>query len=249
MESNTPEPILLLMTGAMGAGKSVGADFYVEVRNASRWSRTELMKRLAHGVADGIGDPDEILARIFTDASVRADVAHELLSYIAVYEPEPGKPRRLYQDVTQICQEHDPLCFERELASRIDDAGEAEFCLIDDVRIKAAFDFFTGLGYRSIRIDAVEEARRRRMLDRDGYLPPDEAFRHPSEIELANVAHDWTIDNNEDNPALLYRRLDGILTELRGGQRPEPFDYETRAALVMEQIAKTRAKIRAQGQR
>lgn len=233
------KPILILMTGSMGAGKSVGADFYVDIRNASRWSRTELMKRLAHAVADGFGNPDEILERIFRDHQVREEVTHELLAYISTYEAEPGKPRRLYQDITQICQDHDPLCFERELASRIADAGDAAFCLIDDVRVQAAFEYFTDLGYKSIRIHADEDVRRRRMLERDGYLPSEDTFRHPSETELESVVHDWKIDNNEDDPRQLYRQLDQILTEL-SGKILEEVDYDALADKVMARIASQR---------
>jgi hypothetical protein len=234
------QPTLLLMTGAMGAGKSVGADFYVEHRGASRWSRTELMKRLAHALADGVGDPDAILVRIFDDGDDRAEVGHDLLAYIETYEPEFGKPRRLYQDITQICQDRDPLCFEREMAQRIAEAGDAQFCLIDDVRSAASFEFFTGLGYRSIRIDAAEHVRRRRMKERDGYLPSEETFRHPSEIELNDITHDYRIDNNEDDPARLYRRLDDILVEISGLALPD-VDYETIAAEVMARLAAKRA--------
>jgi hypothetical protein len=234
---SSSQPVLLLMTGSMGAGKSVGADFYVEHRGASRWSRTELMKRLAHAIADSIGDPTEILRRIVPDDEDRHELTYSLLDYIATYEPEPGKPRKLYQDITQICQDHDPLCFERELAARIDQAGDAEFCLIDDVRSHAAFEFFSARGYRSVRIDAQELVRRQRMKQRDGYLPPEATFTHPSETELVEVNHDHVIENNEDNPARLYKALDDVLQIARGGQPLVPVDYKRIAVGVMAHLS------------
>lgn len=200
----------------MGSGKSFAANYLEKEHHASRWSRTELMKRLAHAVADHIGSPDELLERIFPDPAQRAEVREELLSYVAHYEPEPGKPRRLYQDITQICQDHDPLCFERELDARIRACGEGEFSLIDDVRSKAAFDYFTERGYRSLRIEAPEEVRLARMLRRDGSLPPKETLEHPSETELDGVPHEFVIHNESSDVEDLYRALDEVLAEIRG---------------------------------
>lgn len=206
----------LLITGKMGSGKSFAANYLEEEHGASRWSRTELMKRLAHAVADHIGSPDELLERIFPDPLQRAEVREDLLAYVCRYEPEPGKPRRLYQDITQICQNHDPLCFERELDSRIRAYGEGGFSLIDDVRSRAAFDYFTERGYHSLRIEASEETRLARMLSRDGSLPPKETLEHPSETELDDVEHEFTIRNETSDVADLYAALDRVLKEIRG---------------------------------
>ena len=71
----------------------------------------------------------------------REQVLADLLWYAQNWF-ELGKPRRLYQDVTQICQDYDPFCFERELAERIDQVGTGEFSLVDDVRSPEAFQFF-----------------------------------------------------------------------------------------------------------
>lgn len=211
----------LLITGKMGSGKGFAAAYFVEHYGAQSWSRTEMMKLLAHAIVDRVGDPDEVLTRIFPDPEQREDVRRELLAYAETYVPEPGKPRRMYQDVTEICQNHDPLCFEVELDARIQEAaasasGESRFSLIDDVRSLAAFEYFTSIGYRSLRIEADEEVRRERMLARDGYLPSEETFEHLSETELDDVPHDFVVVNNGEDLDAFYAELRRVAEEVLG---------------------------------
>lgn len=213
--SKSSRPVRLLITGKMGSGKGYCADYIVEKFGAQRWSRTELMKRLAHSAVDHVGDPDEVLALIFPDASLREEVRRELIAYADHYQLEPGKPRRLYQDITELCQQHDPLCFERELDERINRVGKGGFYLIDDVRSAAAFEYFTACQYSSLRIDAPEEVRRSRMLARDGYLPSEETFQHPSETELDEIVHDFTVNNDGSDREAFYHALDRIVTTLK----------------------------------
>lgn len=207
--------IRLLITGKMGSGKSFAADYMVREHGAQRWSRTELMKRLAHAVVDHSVPPDPILERIFTEPNEREQVRAELLEYGATYMIEPGKPRRLYQDVTEICQEFDPLCFERELMQRIENSPAADFCLIDDVRKLSAFEFFAASGFNTLRIETPEELRLERIMNRDGYLPSEETFAHSSETELDQVEHEFTIQNDGDDLPAFYRSLDDLVETLR----------------------------------
>jgi len=208
--------VRMLLTGEMGSGKGVASDYYAREYGAVTWSRTELMKRLAHAVADHLGDIDEILAKLFSDSEERRDILAELIAYAKSYVPEPGKPRRLYQDITQICQDYDPYCFERELAERIDGAGDHDFTLVDDVRSPEAFRFFADRGYVTVRIYADENVRRERMLERDGYLPDEETFHHPSETALRDVPHDYVIDHSVDDYDAYYRDLDALIAKVRG---------------------------------
>lgn len=212
--SEQRRPIRLLITGRMGSGKSVAADYLADRHGAVRWSRTELMKRLAHAVADHIDSPDGILERIFPNPDQRAQVRDELLSYVTDYEPEPDKPRRLYQEVTAICQDHDPLCFERELDARIRDVS-CDFSLIDDVRSPAAVDYFAARGYSTLRLEASEEVRKARMRARDGYLPSDAVLNHPSETELDAVEHELVIRNDDNGLDAFHRQLDELVAKLR----------------------------------
>lgn len=206
----------LLITGKMGAGKGFAAARISNRYAATRWTRTELMKRLAHGLVDMSDDPDVILKRLFPDNDQRDEVVDDLLIYTNSYQPELGKPRRLYQDITQICQEHDPLCFEVELADRIAKT-KSEFSLIDDVRSKAAFNYFADLGYQSLRIDATEEIRKQRMLTRDGYLPSEDSYKHSSETELDDIEHDFSIENNDEDLDIFYKNIDKICLEVLNG--------------------------------
>lgn len=207
--------IRLLITGKMGSGKSFAARYLENRHGANRWSRTELMKRLAHAIADHTLPPDPILESIFPDPMLRVQVEEELFHYAATYMPETGKPRRLYQDITEICQEHDPLCFERELMERINSVPDQDFCLIDDVRKSSAFFYFTERGFSSLRIDADEDKRRERMLVRDGYLPSEETFQHSSEIDLDHVPHDFYIENNGPDTEEFFKQLDAVVRTLR----------------------------------
>lgn len=204
----------LLITGKMGSGKSLAANYLVSEYSAQRWSRTELMKRLAHAVVDHTLPPDPILEKIFPEPNERDAVRSDLLRYSATYMPEFGKPRRLYQDVTEICQEYDPLCFEQELQERIDQSPAESFCLVDDVRKVSAFEYFVDHGFRSLRIEADEAVRRERILRRDGYLPSEETFTHSSETELDGTEHEFVLWNNEEDLRDFYQKIDQLMKSL-----------------------------------
>lgn len=217
MDAAVPADVRMLLTGKMGAGKSYAALYLESAHGAVRWSRTELMKRLAHAVANGAGSPDDVLNRLFSDEDERNHVRDSLFHYIVGYQEEPGKPRKLYQEITDICQEYNPLCFEVELANRIDAAagGEAsKFSLVDDVRILPAFEYFNERGFVTVRITAPDDVCRSRMLRRDGYLPDEAAFSHISETELDGVTHEYVIDNSSANVRDLYAKLDQLVIDV-----------------------------------
>jgi dephospho-CoA kinase len=202
-----------MITGKMGAGKGFAAARFTHRYGATRWTRSELMKRLAHSFVDRTDLPDEILLRIFPDRQDRDQVREALLDYADNYQPEPGKPRLLYQQVTAICQDFQPLCFEEELEARIA-STESDFNLIDDVRSLPAFEYFSDLGYRSLRIEASAEARTQRILARDGYLPATASLQHPSESALDQVDHHFVVVNNGDDLNSFYHQLDNVYQEL-----------------------------------
>lgn len=215
---STRQTVRLMMTGKMGSGKSSASEYLREAHGATCWSRTETMKALAHALAFQSGDVDEILGSLLSDPDSLERARRNLLAYAAVYEPEPGKPRRLYQDVVQILLDEDPLCFERELLARMEEAeagSRTEFSLVDDVRNREALRFFAERGYRSLRIDADDAICRRRMLDRDGYLPDESAFAHPSERELDAEPHEFRIVNDSDDWVALHEALDVVVAQIR----------------------------------
>lgn len=208
-------PLKMQLTGEMGSGKGFISDYLALEHGAVRWSRTELMKRLAHAIVDHLGDADAILAKLFYAEDDREEVRSDLLAYASSYVAEPGKPRRLYQDITQICQDHDPLCFERELAQRIDAVGVCDFSLVDDVRSLDAFEYFAERGYVTVRVHADEAVRRRRIHERDGYTPSQATFEHISETALRDIPHDYVLDNSKDDPSEIYQILDELILTLR----------------------------------
>lgn len=214
------DQVKLFITGKMGSGKDSAALWFETKYGAERWTRTDLMKRLAHSLIDHVDSPDQYLERLFSDPEELDLVRDELLEYTKTYQPESGKARRLYQDVTEICQKYDPYCFERELDERISLVGENGFSLVDDVRKLSAFEYFKEKGYLSLRIEADEKIRRQRMLERDGFLPGPETFRHPSETELDEIEHDFVVLNESDDPTGLIAQLQEVVTKM--GLEPIP---------------------------
>lgn len=208
------DQVKLFITGKMGSGKDSAALWFETKYGAERWTRTDLMKRLAHSLIDHVDSPDQYLERLFSDPDELSSVRDELLGYIKTYKPESGKARRLYQDVTEICQKYDPYCFERELDERISMVGEGGFSLVDDVRKLSAFEYFKNKGYLSLRIEASEPIRRQRMLNRDGFLPDPETFRHSSETELDQVEHDFVVLNEKDDPTELIEQLQEVVVKM-----------------------------------
>jgi hypothetical protein len=204
--------VKICISGRMGAGVSYAATYFETAHGAVRWSRTELMKRLAHAVVDQVGDLEDILVRLFADPAERSAVRDDLLAY----QPplESGKPRQLYQEITEICQSYEPLCFDIELEHRIEDA-QRRFLLIDDIRSRDAFEFFTNLGYTSVRIEAPEALRQARITRRDGYLPSSAVLTHSSETELDYLQHDFTVFNLGSNAQAFAHELDIIVTQLQ----------------------------------
>lgn len=200
--------IELFVSGKMGAGSSWLSNYIESNHGAIRWSRTELMKRLAHALINNDTELDHILELLFPDFSLRQEVLDDLLAYI--YKPELGKPRKLYQEVTAICQEFDSFCFERELHERMK-LSIKDFVFIDDVRSRDAFDFFTEKGFVSLRIETPESVRRTRIIKRDGYLPSEAVLNHASETELDFVKHDFVIYNTTTDPTRYTEEIDRVI--------------------------------------
>ena len=222
-ERESPAPLRLLICGKMGSGKSTAADYLVDHHGAVRWSRSTAMKRLAHALVDQSEPVDPLLRELLRDPNMCASATAALIRYAASYEPEPGKPRRLYQDVAQIVMERDPLAFERDITRRIDQIDEPtsdQMILVDDVRSIASFEWFRAHDFTSLRITASREQREARMRDRDGYLPDEETFAHRSELELDQERVDHEIENDSDDPSDLFRSVDVVVEELRADLTP-----------------------------
>lgn len=216
-----PKEIKLMIIGKMGTGKSTVVDYLVEQHQAMRFTRSNLMKRVCYSLVDGIGSLDDYLDRLYPeDTDIQDELREKLFQYIANYEPEPGKPRRLFQEVTDIVMEANPLVYDLELSHRINQMKPLiaqPFYLIDDVRSLEAYNFYHEQGYKTLRVQAALDIRRLRMLRRDGHLPSPETFNHPSEIELDQVKHDFLLENNDNNTENIYASIDKLIKNLREG--------------------------------
>jgi hypothetical protein len=214
------KPIKLMIIGKMGTGKGLAADYVTERHGAYRFTRSELMKKVCFALVNGLGSLDGFLERLYPgDVETQDKLRDDLLRYAAHYVEEPGKPRKLFQEVTDLVLGYNPLAYDQELAQRIStlkpDGAETPIYLIDDVRSLEGYQYYHDLGYCSLRMDADLSVRRLRMLRRDGYLPSLETFNHPSETALDGIRADYTIQNNGDEPTGVYLEIDSMIQDLR----------------------------------
>jgi hypothetical protein len=201
----------------MGAGKTTAQDHLVRVYGAQPWTTSGRIKQISHALIDQTGSLDDLLSVVILDHELRAQAAWDLMSYAGSYEPEPGKPRKLYQDVGEILRDLSPvtrLCWEEDL-QRCIISSPASFPVVD-IRSKESYAFFAGEHhYRTLRIDAPLEVRKARMLARDKHAVLDEAvFNHQSETDVDDLQFDFVIDNSSDDPTTLYEALDQVVAQI-----------------------------------
>lgn len=214
--SNRPAAGLLIM-GKSHTGKTTASNFLTQEYGATAWTTAERIKQIAHALLGQTGNLGELLATVLADEGDLAEATYQLLRYAENYEPEPGKPRRLYQDVGQIIRDLSPrtrFCWEEELYSRIM-ASNARFIVVDG-RAKETHHFFCGqLGFASLRLEAPLEVRKQRMLARDGHAADPATFHHQSETDVDELAFDYVINNASDDHEALYAQLRSLMDELR----------------------------------
>lgn len=210
-------PICLLVTAKLGAGKEIVCSDLVYRYGGQLWARAELMRQIAYGLIGRAGNLDDGLRRVFPDDDLRDEVRKELLHYVATYEPEPGKPFRLLQEVVELCQRHDPLCFDLELEQRMRAAG-GSFAVVKGIRSRESFEHFRSEGAASVRVVASNQARRERLRRKHGELDFDELFEHESETILDDLPHDFIIHNESDDIELIRPAVDRLMHALHTGR-------------------------------
>jgi dephospho-CoA kinase len=210
------QPLKMVITGKMASGKGAASGHLVERYGAKRMPREDIIKPFVYGIAEGDPATPERLAELFPDdQSVRSGLEQEIGRYMKSYVDEGGKRRRLLQDVIDFVQQRNAYAIEEALNRRIAAAAaDAPFVIIDDVRPLEAFDYFKGQGYITVRIEASRRIREQRMLERDGVIPPDEAFQHWTETALDGVPHDFVIYNETNDPEALTCKLDAVLERI-----------------------------------
>lgn len=201
------------MVGQMATGKTSLSNYLQEQYHATAWTVAEMIKRISHALVDQNGDLESCLIRVFPDETDRKQVFQKLLIFASNYEREGGKPRRLYQEVGQIGRDINSYCWEEELVQRIK-KSPSDFILVDDIRSKEGFGFFTDRDFKSIKLIAPLEIRKRRLLKRDGFVPDDSVFTHVSETEMESFPTDYVIENTQDNLVGPVKELNQIINEL-----------------------------------
>lgn len=220
--ADTPElqPVQarLVIMGKMAAGKTFAQNHLTERYGAVAWTIAERIKQVSHALIGEFGDLGELLRVVLLEPEMQNLATYELLRFADSYEREPGKPRRLYQEVGEILRHLDEstrLCWEEDLARRID-AHPSSFTVVD-IRSKESYGFLVGeRGFRSLRIDASEAVRERRLLARDKHAMVDRSlFYHQSETDVDELEFDFVIDNEHDDPAEFVKALDALVAQLR----------------------------------
>jgi dephospho-CoA kinase len=70
--------------------------------------------------------------------------------------------------------------------------------IIEDIRRKNEAEALRKHGFSVIKINASDEARKNRLIQRDGYYH-ESSLHNISESEVDDIPYDFIIDNNEDN--------------------------------------------------
>ncbi len=198
----------LMLVGRIGTGCTEGAQHLADRWGAICFQRTRLMHAICHALVDGAGDLDFLLQRLFPDdENTVAKLRSQLLKYVLEYVPDERRQRQLYQQVVQIVQKHDPLAFETELEARLELAGQQvsgdKILVIDELYTLPAFEYFVARGFIPIKFVSPKSLARKRIEERDGFLPTEGTFDHETESDIDLMPCDVTINN------------DGTITQLR----------------------------------
>jgi dephospho-CoA kinase len=204
----------LIMVGQMATGKTSLSDYLQENYHATAWTVAEMIKRISHALVDHNGDLEKYLETTFPQEEEQRRALKQLLAFANRYKREAGKPRQLYQEVGEIGREINRHCWEEELMQRVA-SSPSDFILVDDVRSKEGFNFFTSRGFKSVKLVADLNVRKKRLLQRDGVLPNDSVFIHVSETEMETFPTDYHIHNESDDLSEPIHELNKIIAILQ----------------------------------
>ncbi len=185
---------LLLLSGGIGAGKSAAAELLAE-----RGALVIEADLVGHGVLEVGGDAHEAVARAFPMAVVDGVIDRALLAREVFADPAR---LRLLESLT-----HPAI---RASIHRMVETSDAEVVVVE---VPLLSDFL-GDGWQRIVVDAPEDVRLQRLVDR-GMQPLDVKTRmlaQPSDVEWVESA-DYLIDNSGDREALAAQ-IDALWKQL-----------------------------------
>jgi len=108
--------------------------------------------------------------------------------------PDAGpKPRKLLQDVGMFFRGIDKDVWVKYLCRKVE--KEPGNVVVTDVRFKNELEGLRKLGFIPIKVEAAEEIRKHRLLERDGIVDYERLY-HISETELDDVTCYYRVVNN-----------------------------------------------------
>lgn len=224
--------------GNMGCGKSFCADILVEDHGFTKVSLASPVKQIAvqgRAILDNGAIPDNgrdfLLGmrlegwadRLLPDGSVSTDpdVLDEARTALMNGWKEAietsSTDRELYQRIGTDCgRAVDPNIWIRYFLKNLPSGN----VVVDDVRFLNEAEALGNAGFFLVRLDPPAEARKRRLLERDGSVPAG-AMGHASETEQELITCD-TVYRNHSSPASARAYLAEVIYDLRAKERALP---------------------------
>lgn len=173
----------------MGGGKSNHSKYLAQQFGFQHISIAEPIKVIARGIAPSLGINPE----------------------------DKSQMRPLLQEIGAQGREYDPDIWVNLMIAKhsLWDTTKGMPYVVDDVRFPNEGEALRSVGFHIIRLSASEEARKARILKRDGVVDP-AVFEHVTETEIAKVVHDELFENeNEDDLTRNFARLAAYVSDLQ----------------------------------
>lgn len=141
-------------------------------------------------------------------------VTYAAMGACGIDTTKKGAIRKALQDAGLAARGIDDDLWVRSLIDRHDlTSSQATGYVVTDVRYKNESDMLRRVGFTMLRVEAPEEMRRARSLERgDGSWLDDDAM-HPSETEQRGITADFIVSNDSDLEHL-YTLLDAIVSAM-----------------------------------
>lgn len=206
-----PEPLRLAFSGPSGSGKDSMARAVYALAGVTPARLTfgehviaevRTLLKIISSDADGADDvsvAERVSERMLVDAATARSAVEKCIGAQTSDDPNPMPSRSLLQWWgTDVRRREDPLYWLRLMSSRVDELAAGDAAFVTDCRYPEELALLRAAGFRTVRIRVPEQLRRRRVLERDGFVDP-ATDRHATETSIGpDIAHDVTVDNTGD---------------------------------------------------